>query len=198
MTDERVERTGDLISQARAGRREAFEALFDEQRPALERALRRRMTPAVQRRLDVSDVVQESLVDAYRGLGSFEYRGIGSFRAWLRRVAENRLKMMLGHAARAKRDRARETLLGSRLDPVAEQATSPSGAAQRGERRALVRAALATLSEDHREVVRCVRLEGCSIAETARRMGRSENAVKKLLARALLELGRALPPGAAQ
>jgi len=192
-----VERTQRLLSQARAGRREAFDELFDKHRAALERALRGRLPAPMQRRVDVSDIVQDALIDAYRGLGAFEYRGEGSFRSWLRAIAENRLKMTLGrHLGRARRDVGREAALATSASGPAVKATSPSSVAGRNERRALVHGALDQLSSEHRLVLRLVRMEGRSIAEAAAAMSRSENAVKKLLARALIELGAKLPRGA--
>jgi RNA polymerase sigma-70 factor (ECF subfamily) len=191
-----VDRTRRLVQEARAGCREAFDELFSSQRPRLERALRGRVPRALAPRVDVSDIVQAALLDAYRGLERFEDRGEGSFVRWLRRVAENRLRMELGrHLGRARRELGREVSPERSLERAAS-VTSPSSAAGRGERGEIVARALARLHPDHREVLRCVRVEGRSIAEAARAMGRSENAVKKLLARASLELASRLPRSA--
>ena len=48
--------------------------------------------------------------------------------------------------------------------------------------------ALESLSDDHRQVVTLARLEGLKVKEIAKRMDRSPDAVKKLLARALMHL----------
>jgi RNA polymerase sigma-70 factor (ECF subfamily) len=192
-----LERTERLIGEAKRGRAGALDELLGEGRGALERALAAKVPDRLRARLDVSDVVQDALVDACAHLETFEPRGTGSFRAWLRRIAENRLKMAVArHLGTERRGGAHETVLRSGVNEPLGAATSPSSAAGRGERRGMVLAALEQMSSEHREVIRLLRLEGCSIAEVAARLGRSENAVKKLQARALIELERLLPPGA--
>ncbi len=66
--------------------------------------------------------------------------------------------------------------------------TSPSKNVRRNERFDRLENALNNLSDDHRKVIVLARIERLGINDVARRMNRSANAVKKLLARALLEL----------
>jgi RNA polymerase sigma-70 factor (ECF subfamily) len=61
---------------------------------------------------------------------------------------------------------------------------TPSGAAATREAVGLVQAAVDRLPEDYRRVVRLYELQGLSIHDVAADMGRSEGAVKMLLARA--------------
>jgi RNA polymerase sigma-70 factor (ECF subfamily) len=195
--DEDLERTQRLIGEARHGRAGALDELLGDGRAALERALELRVPSRLRARLDVSDVVQDALVDAFAHLDTFEPRGAGSFRAWLRRIAENRLKMAVArHLGTERRGAQHETTIRSGAQEPLGAATSPSSLAGRGERRDLIHAALEELSDEHRAVIQLVRFDGLSIAQVAQRMGRSENAVKKLQARALIELERRLPPGA--
>ena len=62
----------------------------------------------------------------------------------------------------------------------------------RAERRSRLLAEMDDLPADYREVIRRVKLEEQSVAQVAAALGRSENAVKKLLARALLRLAHRL------
>jgi RNA polymerase sigma-70 factor (ECF subfamily) len=193
--DAELDRTRTLIAQARAGERAAYEALFELHRAHLAQTLQRKFPAQLRNRVEVSDVVQESLLDAVRGFDSFEDRGAGSFRGWLARIAENRLRMTLKfHTERERRSVAREApaaLSGTHTHPgpiVVADATSPSSAAAGGEDNERLRRALTELSPDHAQVLQRVKLQGESISEVALAMRRSENAVKKLLARALLEL----------
>ena len=135
-------------------------------------------------------------MDALANFDRCESRGPGSFRRWLATIVENRIRQNLRSAFAARRDAGRVTPLveASRSDlglpalvPPAEQ-TSPSGAAAREEERARLERVLEELAPDQRDVLRLVKLRELSIAEVARTMQRSENAVKKLLARALGEL----------
>ena len=188
--DLELERTAKLIQAARAGRRDAYEELFAAYRGDLERAMKHRLRPGASPRFDASDVVQETLADAVAHFVSFEHRGPGSFRRWLVRILENRLKMTLQRESAEMRDRAREVGLTSAAQgSIAEaSATSPSAAAAKGEDRERIQRVLARLPRDHAEVIRLVKLRERSIAQVAHAMGRTENAVKKLLARALLSL----------
>lgn len=199
--DLELERTRQLIEAARAGKREAYEELFCTYREDLARRLRGRMPAELERRVDASDVIQEALVDAVKAFESFEYRGEGSFRAWLGRILENRLRMDFNfHLAREKRSARRETPLAQsgRSESGAQGAlppgdlTSPSNAAVGREERERLERALACMPEDHRSVIRALKFQGKSLAEVSHEMGRTENAVKKLLARALLSLSAAL------
>lgn len=166
-------------------------------RADIARQLAGRVPKDLRARIDVSDVVQEAVLDALRGLERFEERDPGAMRRWLAAVAENRLRMTVrAHREASKRSSAREMRLdASRTSApraIAVSQTSPSQAALRGEERDRVRRAIGALSPAHREVIERVRLRGDSIAEASAAMGRSENAVKKLLARALLDLAREL------
>jgi RNA polymerase sigma-70 factor (TIGR02960 family) len=76
--------TADLISQARAGDGEAFRALTAPHRRELQVHCYR-MLGSLQ---DAEDVVQEALLAAWQGFGSFEERA--SVRTWLYKIATNR------------------------------------------------------------------------------------------------------------
>ncbi len=76
--------TADLISRARAGDGDAFQALTAPHRRELEVHCYR-MLGSVQ---DAEDAVQDTLLAAWRGLGGFE--GRASIRTWLYRIATNR------------------------------------------------------------------------------------------------------------
>ncbi len=192
-------RTRKLIDEARAGRREAYEALFRIYCGCLRQELRRghRLPPG--RRVEESDVVQQTLLDAVQHFRSFEYRGRGSFRRWLIRILDNRVRMAQRYSRSKKRNPSREATPKKRSVSDSESAPSlagttpsPSEAAMDLERRQQIEHALVSLSPDHREVIRLVKLREMSLTEVAHTMDRSENAVKKLLARALLQLREVL------
>jgi RNA polymerase sigma-70 factor (ECF subfamily) len=105
---------------AQAGDREATERLFTRYRDRLLQAvsllLARRRRELLE---DEEDIVQESLLDAFQALGSFEPRSGGAFLHWLTRIAENNLKDLLRRQRTRKRggdrERPRADLSGSFL-----------------------------------------------------------------------------------
>lgn len=184
-----------LLARAREGDEDALRTLFDRHRGALEARIRRFLPRAVQRKVSVSDVVQEARILAFARTAEFEPEREGAYRAWLLRIAELKAREALRtHAGTSKRAVGREVTRGDASatpDGVAA-GPSPSQAAVTAETRHLVLRALATLPPDYREVLRLARLEGLAIREVAERMGRSTEAVKKLYGRALTSLGRVL------
>jgi RNA polymerase sigma-70 factor (ECF subfamily) len=140
-------------------------------------------------------VLQETRILAFERTEGFEPRREGAYRAWLLRIAELKAREALrAHAGTGKRAVGREVARDLLRDSsvAAAAGPSPSEAAMGVEQRGEVLRALATLSPDHREVIRLARIEGHSIAEVASRMGRSTDAVKRLYGRALARLARAL------
>jgi RNA polymerase sigma-70 factor (ECF subfamily) len=179
--------TGRLLAEARAGNRDALDALFARHRGRLLAFLRARMGPAAGSTVGAEDLLQETLLEAARKLGAFEDRGPASFYRWL--VAIARFKVSEAGRARRAAKRSREEPLAA--DPPG-RGTSPSGGAARAERADLLREALEGLPEAQAEAVRLRYLEGCTVAETAERLGRSPAAVKALVSRGLEGLGERL------
>jgi RNA polymerase sigma-70 factor (ECF subfamily) len=191
--------TSRLISEARAGNQEAYAQLFQTHRDYLKRQLRGSLKALSRAQVDASDVVQDALMDVLRSFPAFEYRGRGSFRRWLKRIIQNRLRMSLRRvrvrvplAGRGSNPSAVPTSKDASVMPLARTDSSPSAAAQVRERRDQIEQVLAMLPADYRHVIRLVKLREMSMAEVARAMGRSENAAKKLLARALLQMRKTL------
>jgi RNA polymerase sigma-70 factor (TIGR02960 family) len=86
--------TTDLIARARAGDGEAFRALTEPYRRELQVHCYR-MLGSLQ---DAEDVLQDTLLAAWQGLGGFE--GRASIRTWLYRIATNRCLNALRSASR--------------------------------------------------------------------------------------------------
>lgn len=198
------EQTRRLIEEAKAGKRAAYEELFQTYRDGLSRQLGGKIPDPIRDRVEASDVVQDALIDAVSHFDSFRYQGPGSFRRWLSRILQNRLRMTIRfHLQRKKRSPRREVRIrtaegssatSSRSGGVTLEAkvASPESLASVRERREIVERTLHQLPADYRDVIRIVKLEERSLAAAAARLGRTENAVKKLLARALLRYGEAL------
>jgi RNA polymerase sigma factor (sigma-70 family) len=86
--------TTDLITRARAGDGDAFRELTEPHRRELQ-VLCYRMLGSLQ---DAEDALQDTLLEAWRGLAGFE--GRASIRTWLYRLATNRCLKALRSASR--------------------------------------------------------------------------------------------------
>ena len=178
-----------LIRRARSGSSSAFTLLFQRHRARLRALVAARMSPALRSRAEAEDIVQETYLEASKQFATFTPEVPQAFYRWLTRIAGFKLKEA-ERALRAKKRGMPEHLHG---EPPAEQSTA-TGRAQRGERAVLIAEAIDRLPASQAEALRHRYLEGCSLAETAERVGRSEAAVKALVGRGLTALARSLAP----
>jgi RNA polymerase sigma-70 factor (ECF subfamily) len=168
-----------LVEKAQAGDREAFQQLVTTH----EARLRSTVEIQVQRSGNIAEadeVVQETLVQAFQSVRRFDWQGEESFFQWLCGIARN---VILRIARSSRRDR--KLLVPERLPA---SVASPSRVLRREERLDRLQQALSKLPPDYREVLRLSRLERLKVKEIAQRLGRSEHAVKHLMARAMKEL----------
>jgi RNA polymerase sigma-70 factor (ECF subfamily) len=151
-------------------------------------------------KLDPSDVVQQTLLDAHRQRDQFRGHTGAEMAGWLRRMLACNLADALRALGRQKRDAARERSLEAALDEssarvqawLAAEQSSPSEQAQRGEELLRLTEALAALPEAQRDALVLHYWQGLTLAETAERLGRTPAAVAGLLQRGLKALRVAL------
>lgn len=154
------------------------------------------LDPRLRGKLDPSDVVQQTLVQAYQALGQFRGHSAGALTAWLRQILARNLARAVRDFAREKRDVAREHSLeaalaesSSRLDAwLAAEQSSPSQRAERNEDAARLAAALEQLPEAQREALVLQHWHGWSLAQIGAHLERSPEAVAGLLKRGLQQL----------
>ncbi len=178
----------ELIARIKAGDEDAYRLLFERYADPLRKRVERWLPAAIQRKVSVSDVMQEARLTAFQRFSHFEDRGDGSFRKWLQRIAENKVRAEVQrYAGTRKRAVQREVSRGHRPDTanVVGQLPSPSQAAIGAELKELARQAMQTLPPDYRAVLRLALEERLRLREVAERMNRSRDAVKKLYGRAL-------------
>jgi RNA polymerase sigma-70 factor (subfamily 1) len=187
----------ELVRRTRAGDLGAVGLLFDRHLPKLRQSVRARLPVSIRARFGESDIVQEAYLSAFRSLPQFEDRGEGSFARWLRGVLEHTVAdEVRRHTTVAKRDARREVNMETNGagDVAACEQRTPSAEAASNEASDSLRATVATLTEDHRTVVRLVHDEGLTLVVAAERMNRSPDAVRKLYGRALVQLASRLDP----
>ena len=190
----------DLIERARLRDPEALGLLLEARRAALRAQAERRLRGRLAARVDASDLVQLTFIEAHRDFDRFQGEGERAFAAWLGRILDNNIAATLrDHAFTGKRDLRRERPLAQDpdqggADPSAlhAAASTPSQRMIRAEFHDQIAAALATLPGDQREAVRMRHLENLPLAEIARRLDRSPSATAGLIKRGMEALRRRL------
>ena len=164
-----------LVERAQSGDGGAFGELYEQFSPEIFRYLLRHLNG---RRESAEDLTEEVFLKVLERLGSYQFRGL-PFSAWLYRIARNH---MIDHL----RSRPRQII--SSLDAAPE---IPEKKAELVMDRSLDRHelsyALERLTSDQRHGVTLRFLDGFTTAEI---MGKTEDAVKKLQARGLVQLRR--------
>ncbi len=180
-----AEETLRALRSAREGDIAAREALLARIRPRVVLWCAARMSVSLRARVEPEDLAQDILLGVHGRLDAFDGDTPAAFYGWVFRIAENRIRDAVDHFGAARR---RPVEL-----PSPAHATTPSEAAGRSEIVTRVRNAVMLLPDDHRDVVRMRLLEAREVADVAREMGRSANAVRVLYCRALRELRGHVP-----
>jgi RNA polymerase sigma factor (sigma-70 family) len=172
----------DLIARAQTGDAEALEALIERYRPRLVRWASGRLPVWARDLSETQDLVQETLIQAFRKIGSIDIDGEGALQAYLRQALLNRIRMEIR--------RVRRRPVGSVLESGME-ADAPSPLQEAIGQQAIdaYERALEALRVADRELV-VARVEfGFTNEELARAFGKpSANAARMALQRALLHL----------
>ncbi|MCE9548610.1 MAG: sigma-70 family RNA polymerase sigma factor [Planctomycetia bacterium] len=173
-----VDKTEQMLADARGGGADAVNRLLERHREAVRRVIELRMDRQLRRRVDASDIVQEVLVEAHRRLADYLKNPVMPFHLWLRQMAQDRLiDAHRRHRVAARRSLDREQPLvspaaldHSTLDLAAElcdRERTPASAAMRNELQERFLAALEELDQQDREVVLMRHFEKLSNSEVA-------------------------------
>jgi RNA polymerase sigma-70 factor, ECF subfamily len=154
------------------------------------------LDPRLQGKLDASDVVQQTLLQAHQAAAQFRGRTKGERAAWLRQILARNLAHAVRDFGRDKRDLARERSLEAAMEEssirlerwLAAEQSSPSQQAERNEQAAQLAAALDQLPAAQLEAVSLYYFQGHTVADVGRQMNRSPEAVAGLLHRGLKQL----------
>jgi RNA polymerase sigma-70 factor (ECF subfamily) len=146
------------------------------------------LDPRLQRKLDPSDVVQQTLVRAHQAIDQFRGTTDAELAGWLRRILANTLadalrkfRSELAHEHSLEQALAESS---ARIEAwLTRDQESPSEQASRHEEAVRLAEALASLPDDQRVAVELHHLQGLPLADVAARLDRTEAAVAGLLRR---------------
>ena len=177
-----------LLREARLGSREALGELYARYGTRLLAFIRMRMGRDLRQRVESRDILQATLLKSFQRLAQFEGGDGATLMGWLVRIADNEIRDQADYQHRQRRDVAAGVPIdagGVDLPARVRSALSEAVVSEEAER---LGAALEALDPDHREVIALRKLEELSFKEVAARMGRSEDACRMLLARAMVAL----------
>ena len=197
MSEARPQDVSALIRRARDGDAASRDRLFEACRSYLALVARSQVESWLRVKVDSSDLVQETMLEAYRDFKRFGGSSEQEWLAWLRRIlAHNAADFVRRYRGTAKRQARREIpIRGTRdssmdagaAEPAADCPT-PSQEFFRFDTELRVAAAMADLPPDYQEVIALRNLQRLSFNEVAQRMDRSRPAVQMLWMRAIRQL----------
>lgn len=174
----------DLLERARAGDRSALEALVARYLPRLRRWAGGRLPRWARDLADTQDLVQDTVIQAFKHIGRFEPAGDGALQAYLRQAVMNRIRTEI---RRLRRRPAAGVLDSGIVDP----APSPLEAAIGSEALDRYERALSRLRADDRDAI-IARIEmGMTHHELMHALGKpTANAARMAVERALFRLAQ--------
>jgi RNA polymerase sigma-70 factor (ECF subfamily) len=192
-----TDKTQQLVALAKEGNDSAVNQLWKVYGARVHWIMRLRMGSQLRSKLESMDLAQEALLSAFGDLENFTYKNEGDFLRWLSTIAENRLRDNLDKLHADKRDIRKEVHPDNRrltfADPFAlthdpVDATTPSMIMSRKEELEQLEKAIDKLKSEYKQVIILTRIEGLTYKEIAKRLGKSDEAVRKLVSRAMASL----------
>lgn len=193
------EQTQELLAAAREGNEKAVNQLLEKHRNPVRRLVQMRLDRKVQRRVDVSDVVQEVMVEASKRLQKYLENPEMAFHLWLRQIAwDHIIDTYRRHRGSAKRNMDREQPMTAQAGPdrstielavqLCDPGLTPAAAAAQREIARRVEAAIEQLGEQDREVIMMRHYEHFTNLEIAEALGLNPPAASMRYLRAVRRL----------
>ena len=191
--------TAELLVNVRGGESLAVEQLMDRHRNSLRRMIQLRLDQRLMQRMDVSDVIQDVLMEANRRLKDYLANPVIPFHLWIRQIAKDRIiDAHRRHRVSAKRSIDREQPQTGKGPPdqstmelanqFRDQALTPAAAATQRELAEQIESAVQLLRENDREIILMRHYEQLNNQEIAQSLGLTEPAASMRYLRALKRL----------
>lgn len=183
-----------LLAQAKDGSTSAIEELFAAYGDYLRSLASQRLGCKLGGRVSPSDLVQETLLAAWKDFSSFRGEDAPQFSVWLRTILLRKISAAVAlHLNTSKRDLQRErhavNLIGSSVvhvtDGLQGREQTPSKIVSVGEDTRLIQLLLTKLPDEYRMVVQWRHIEGIQFNEIAARLGKTSGATRLVWLRAV-------------
>lgn len=156
--------------------------------PRLLSLIRLRMGPGLRSRMESGDLLNATLLRALRSFESLEATHTTSLMAWLAKIAESEMRDQVDRVHAQRRAAGREVPLEDAPGELAANVRSQTSLLLLSESTRRLEAALARLSDEHREIVLLRKFEELGFKEIGERLGKSPDACRMSLARAMTAL----------
>lgn len=168
--------------------------------PYLKMLARMQLRRAYQSKVDQSDLVQQSMLQAVQAIDQFRGQSEEELRAWLRQILARNIYHLDRDMHRDKRDVRRERSMEDRLAQsslrlegwLVSGSPTPSRNVSNGERIIMLSRAIEKLPEKQRDAIRLHYLEGLKLSECASRMDTTTGAIAGLLHRGMKAMKKEL------
>ena len=165
----------------------ALDRLYARYAPRLLSYIRLKVGRRLREKLESRDILQATLLKSYQHLGGFRGDDGRALMAWLARIADREIADRVDFHGRQRREAAAEAPIEEQPE-MAAQVRSALSQAIVNERAGQLEAAIASLSDAHREIILLRKFEDLTFPEIADRLGKSEDACRMLFARAMTAL----------
>lgn len=189
-----------LLQEARDGDAAARDELFRKCRNYVDLIARSQVESWMRAKVDASDLVQQTMMEAHRGFDAFRGETEAEWLAWLRAILSNNTHDFIRRYKQTDKRKIQKEVrmqgVGADgesffFEPTAIQET-PSQIVAEKEREIELADAIAELTEDYQEVILLRNLQRLPFDEIAERMGRTRPAVQMLWTRAIRKLQQVL------
>ncbi len=176
--------------------REELAIFVESKRPQLLAYIQHNLGPALRKKLEPDDILQEVILAALGSLSTFDVPGRDPFKLLCQMAEQRIIDAHRHHVAAQKRSAEREISIDAPAGDegfgfaklLAASMTSPSQAFSRGQKELHLQEAIRNLPEEQRELLRLRYVEGLPTKEIADRFAKTDGAVRVLLTRTLSKL----------
>ena len=179
----------ELLHQAAEGDRAALSQMLLLHYDSLQRHVAWRISGEIEHLVSADDILHQTMVRAAQGIGKFQPRHEGAFLAWLKTIAGNLIRDAQKKKRRERRAPAQDgqnqgSSWAAMVDKLAGEGSTPSVKTQQHDNARRLRAALAALPDDYRQVIERHYLQEQSLDEIAQAMGGTKGAIRAMCYRA--------------